>query len=394
MDSSLVYRKSGLGAAQLTADHGRALSPRERQVLVLVNGQRTIAELSDLFGADTIQRLIPDLEAKGFAKRVEPKIGAELGGTVTQLHVASLPRRKPSRPARDLRAPRVPIVWIGLSLALIVSFATWTAHRFSSQPGAMSRFDAVPVQPQPIVGIVEPAPTVASDENLSQQSAPVSVPAASPPPAASAFKAVPASPARSAQRAAPGAPEAVEATAPTALAAVVAAMDAPMPVPGADPRSSAATADPPGSAPTADPSRSAPIVDPPSSAPVADPPSSAPVAEPPPAVPPANPQAAVAETKVAMQDPSRQAPGDQVSLRPLRHDPPRIPPKARLDGVVEGHARARLWVTAEGKVDQVDIIEATPQGVLDDEIRRALSLWTYDPPGRSVKDTVELTLKP
>jgi TonB family protein len=385
MDSSLVYRKSGLGAAQLTADHGRALSPRERQVLVLVNGQRTIAELSDLFGADTIQRLIPDLEAKGFAKRVEPKIGAELGGTVTQLHVASLPRRKPSRPARDLRAPRLPIVWIGLSLALIVSFATWTAHRFSRQPSAMSRFDAVPVQPQPIVGIVEPAPTVASDENLSQQSAPVSVPAASTLPAASAFKAVPASPARSAQRAAPGAPEAVEATAPTALAAVVAAMDAPMPVPGADPRSSAATADPPGSAPTADPSRSAPIV---------DPPSSAPVVEPPPAVPSANPQAAVAETKVAMQDPSPQAPGDQVSLRPLRRDPPRIPPKALLDGVVEGHARARLWVTAEGKVDRVDIIEATPQGVLDDEIRRALSLWTYDPPGRSAEDTVELTLKP
>ena len=206
MDNSLVYRKSGLGAAQLTADHGRALSPRERQVLVLVNGQRTIAELSDLFGADTIQRLIPDLEAKGFAKRVEPKIGAESGGTVTQLHVASSPRARPSKPARDLRARRYPIVWIGLSLALFLSFAAWTAHRFSNQ---------------------------------------------------------------------------------------------------------------------------------------------------------------AAKTKVATQNPPPQAAGDQASLRPLRHDPPRIPPKAQLDGVVEGHARARLWVTAEGKVDQVDIIEETPQGVLD-----------------------------
>ena len=377
MDNSLVYRKSGLGAAQLSADHGRALSPRERQVLVLVNGQRTIAELSDLFGADTIQRLIPDLEAKGFAKRVEPKIGAESGGTVTQLHVASLPRARRSKPVRDLRARRYPIVWIGLSLALVLSFAAWTAHRFSNQAGAISRSDGLPVQPQPIVALVEPAPTVASDQNLSQQSAPVPVSAAAvaaapPLPAASALNAVAASPARAAQPVAPSPAEAVEATAPTVSAAAVAAMDAPMPVPSADGPSSTPSVDAPSSTPSVDAPSSTPSVD----------------------ASPANPQAAVAETKVATQNPPPQAPGDQVSLRPLRHDSPRIPPKALLDGVVEGHARARLWVTADGKVDQVDIIEATPQGVLDDEIRRALSLWTYDPPGRSAEDIVELTLKP
>jgi outer membrane biosynthesis protein TonB len=32
--------------------------------------------------------------------------------------------------------------------------------------------------------------------------------------------------------------------------------------------------------------------------------------------------------------------------------------------------------------------------VFDDEVRRALSLWTYDPPGHAVKTTVELTFKP
>jgi protein TonB len=92
--------------------------------------------------------------------------------------------------------------------------------------------------------------------------------------------------------------------------------------------------------------------------------------------------------------PPAQAASAAVPLRALRHDPPQLPPQVVLGGTVEGHVRARLWVTPEGKVDQVDIIEATPRRVLDDEVRRALSLWTYDPPGHPTEDVVELTLKP
>jgi len=56
--------------------------------------------------------------------------------------------------------------------------------------------------------------------------------------------------------------------------------------------------------------------------------------------------------------------------------------------------RVRLWVTPEGKVDQVDILEATPRGVFDDEVRRALSLWSFEPPGRPTEQIVDLTLRP
>ena len=85
---------------------------------------------------------------------------------------------------------------------------------------------------------------------------------------------------------------------------------------------------------------------------------------------------------------------DPVTLRPLRHDPPQFPERALRDGIVESQVRARLWVTPEGKVDQVDIIAATPPRVFDDEVRRALSLWTFEPTGRPSEEVVDLTLKP
>jgi outer membrane biosynthesis protein TonB len=54
----------------------------------------------------------------------------------------------------------------------------------------------------------------------------------------------------------------------------------------------------------------------------------------------------------------------------------------------------RLRVTPEGRVDQIDIVEATPPGVVDDEVRRTLSLRTFEAPARSTDEIVDLTLKP
>ena len=95
-----------------------------------------------------------------------------------------------------------------------------------------------------------------------------------------------------------------------------------------------------------------------------------------------------------MGSPSTEPTSDPFTLRPLRHDPPHIPQKAVGDGIVEGHAQVRLWVTPEGKVDQVDVLEASPPGVFDDEVRRVLSLWTFEPPGHPTDAIVQLTLQP
>ena len=35
-----------------------------------------------------------------------------------------------------------------------------------------------------------------------------------------------------------------------------------------------------------------------------------------------------------------------------------------------------------------------PRGVLDEEVKRTLSLWTFEPPGHPVDEVVELTLEP
>jgi len=55
---------------------------------------------------------------------------------------------------------------------------------------------------------------------------------------------------------------------------------------------------------------------------------------------------------------------------------------------------ARIWVTAEGNVDRVEIVEATPPQVFDEEVRRALSTWTFDPPGRATDTTIKVVFKP
>jgi hypothetical protein len=84
-DSSVVYRKSGSGAAQLVSSHSGPLSARERQVLILLDGRRTIEELSEFFGAEAIWSLINSLEAKGFAKRVDPDLPPEWANSVTRI---------------------------------------------------------------------------------------------------------------------------------------------------------------------------------------------------------------------------------------------------------------------------------------------------------------------
>jgi hypothetical protein len=72
MDKSLVYRKTGRGTTELAATHGGALSPAARRVLILLDGQRTLAELADLFGADLVEHIVSELEANGFARMVDP----------------------------------------------------------------------------------------------------------------------------------------------------------------------------------------------------------------------------------------------------------------------------------------------------------------------------------
>jgi TonB family protein len=378
MDDSLVYRKSGLGAAQLAATHGRALSPPERCVLILMDGRRTIAELSDFFGAEVVQRLVPGLETKGFAKQVDP-LAADWGA-VTQLHV---PAAEPPRPAPDRRSDGHPLVWIALATVLAIGGSYWATNRYRSQADAGWRMQTL-AQVLPIDRYGLPTSTDAVNASGPEHSAPVTITPISRRPAVTVLKSAAAT---SLTRAAPQIvardrpviartesrrPSPVHATAsavPVADFAAASAVRVALP----------ATQSLPPQVATAAGTSGAP----------AAPPADAQIAAPAPL-----PAASAPQTVVAMQAPPVQPASNPLTLRPLRNDPPQFPERALRDGIVQSQVRAHLWVTPEGKVDQVDIVEASPPGVFDDEVRRALSLWTFEPPGRPTEKVIDLTLKP
>lgn len=388
MDDSLVYRKSGLGAAQLVATHNGALSRPQRHVLIVLDGRRTIAELSNLFGAETVRRVVPELEAKGFAKQVDTALAAAWDGAVTQLYVRA-PAAERSRPVPWQRSDGHPLAWIALAVTLAIGSSYWATDRYRNQAEAAWRMDRALALRAPIdaygastssdvIDAAGPAPVKITP--ISRLPAVrVSEPAAATTPARTAPQAVardhPAVVRSQAQRALPdhSVPFAAQSTpmeGTTAAAAVkVDTVERPatqaLPPPGATAaEASAAAVDSPAAAPIAAPD---PVA-------AADPPAASP-------------------EQVAMAAPAQPA-GDSIAPRPLRHDPPRFPAQALRDGIAESRVRVRLWITPEGKVDQVDILEATPRGVFDDEVRRALSLWSFEPPGRPTEQIVDLTLKP
>jgi TonB family protein len=422
MDDGLVYRKSGRGAAQLAATHHGALSTRERHLLILLDGRRTIAELCDLLGAESVRSLIPELEAKGFAKRVDPALAPEWANAITQFQVTR-PAGETPGPAPNRRSDGHPLVWIALLTVAAVAGSHWATDRFKSQADAAWRFDLGQALPMDSYGV--PTSSDAIDANPPQQAAPAAIAPISRLPAVDLVRTGAAAPtARTALRVAThdgpaiGRGEArgpspvhrapsTAASPPAGGSAPTPAVDvgAPVGLPGAAAvTSAAATASPaatPISAPDAVSAADRPAAAPGTEVAMAAPPAVVRGAElatePPPtaarATEPAMaaPAAAASETDVAAAAPP---PGEPVALRPLRHDPPRFPERALRDGIVQSQARVRLWVTPEGKVDQVDIIQATPPGLFDDEVRRALSLWTFEPPGRPMDEVVDLTLKP
>ncbi len=64
----MVYEKSALGFMEFTTDK-RTLSVRERQVLLLVNGVRTLDDLEKFFKKELLLETIRKLEAEGYIQR-------------------------------------------------------------------------------------------------------------------------------------------------------------------------------------------------------------------------------------------------------------------------------------------------------------------------------------
>jgi hypothetical protein len=148
IDESVVYRKSGRGAAELAATHGGPLSPRERQLLILLDGRRTIAELSQLFGAEAVRSLTAELEAKGFAERSDPEPPPGGDGPVAPSDVGS------AASERSKATPRWHRDWFALVnlgmlvLVMALAGALWAIGKRPSS--VIVPFDATPKRTLPI----------------------------------------------------------------------------------------------------------------------------------------------------------------------------------------------------------------------------------------------------
>jgi TonB family protein len=416
MDDSIIYRKTRRGATELAATHG-TLSHAARRVLILLNGERTLAELADLFGSETVEHSIADLEAQGFARQIDP---GEAGETTQSIPTLTGPTL-----VGDLRpiahdpppAARRGSGWITMGLfgaAVVLASGYWLIwrpnHAVPVATAAASSEDQggpTQAQPQPIVRELPlsglPAVTVSATPSTKASATPTSDEVASEDTVAivpaSAFATGPASASeepsakgrrgsqQSASSAAKSAPssEAEPSPAPGSPPAGARAVSAQV-ASAASPRLDHTAVDAPAAeatspAPTPASERETPAA--PRSVPVATTP-------PPPAAAPA--ASAPPEQLAALTPPTRPK-SAPVQLHPRNHNPPEYPGRALRARILEGTVLARLSVNAEGGVDQVDIVKANPAHVFDDEVKRALSQWTFDPPGHPVDTTVELNFK-
>ncbi len=466
MDESLVYRKTRLGAAELAATHG-TLSPPARRVLILLDGRRPISELAALLGLEAVERSVSELEAHGYARRVET-VGEDPTtlilrthtGTTVPAHSGLGPRTGPGPGTgtgsgagtvgldseESGSAPRKGRVgWVLLLFATAALGSGFWMFGRAARPSntaadpppaalaadphgpdrgqvalaADSREEPAltpppqPVRELPLSGLPEvivkapgapagaqsgararrPLETAATAE-ASLPPAALAPPATSTPVVASADQTVASALAISESRP----PDPPMVTAATAPADTKAREAKPAPTAPADTRAreaqTAATA-------PADTRAHELQAAAPQTAPVAPAaPTPAPAVAPEPAqalrTPPGAPAtgAGRAPTQLASLAPPQAPASAPVELHARKRVQPEFPARALRSGIREGHVLARIWVTPEGKVDQVDIVSATPARVFDEEVRRALSLWAFDPPGRAANATIELSFTP
>jgi TonB family protein len=387
MDDSLVYRKSGLGAAQLVQTHTDTLSRPERHVLIMLDGKRTIAELAEIFGPDMVRQIVPKLEERGFAKQIDLSARAVWDGAITQFH-PGLSSAEVSKLVRRRRLYEHPLLWIALALFLAIEADDWAINRYRSRIDTAWQPEVAPV---PIDPYGMSASNGAIDGDRPKPPAPAPITAISfPLEVTNSGKAAATVPARAATEAVPRDRQASVRSPSRRASAVNAQATTGVGRPSADAAAASVAKVASGDKPAGEPPAAPDATKAETTAASATSPAESPIGAPAMLVADG---AANGSGQVAIASTAQPA-SDLVALRPLRHDPPKFPEKALRDGIVESHVRVRLWVTPEGKVDQVDILEATPKGIFDDEVRKALSLWSFEPPGQPKEAIVELTLKP
>ncbi|MFG6468556.1 energy transducer TonB [Roseateles sp. BYS87W] len=81
-----------------------------------------------------------------------------------------------------------------------------------------------------------------------------------------------------------------------------------------------------------------------------------------------------------------------ASPKIIKKVPPEFPAEATKKGISTGVVKAKLMIDADGKVSDVEIVEAEPKRVFDRAVKAALMEWKFEP-GEKTTHEVKLVFK-
>jgi len=389
MPNTHIYRKTELGTYVLNNVRSE-LSPLMRQLLVLVNGNRTVEELGEIFGADKVDQTLSLLELQGYvqiapgppptvpAPNAAPRtLGASRTTAPNPANVSPAPiARQAALVEPPAPAPSAaPIASFGLPQLLFLIgavgllgvaagyFIFGHAPEANLAPAQDARVEPLP---KPILRPETPDPLTKAPSVAAPGSAAVGI----------TRRAEPAKPQAAALARVPATPATQVSPVPVAKATQGFAAPTEAPAPNASPNASAKPTAAVAVSPTPAPAVATPK-------PPATPPDLAQrpaTPMPPPSVPRPTSEPASASA----------APVLRVRSRVL----PEIARRARRAGIDVGTLLARLYVNSKGTVDRVEILEAKPPEIVDGDVKDALSQWTFEPPGVPAQKEIQFNFKP
>jgi TonB family protein len=349
-----IYGKTESGKNALTSARG-ALSSAARQLLILIDGRRTLDDLSAMLGAETLERSLEQLEAQGHVALLRhfPESDESLDEGPTPHK--STPAVAPAKPAPAAESPRPPIT---------VAPSKSAAPTKSPEAAAMPKVQPVATTAHPEAAVTR------SRARWSRRTLGVTAfllvagaIALAWPQLREGFDSEVAPRLREAlsSQVWPRLRDAINSlTQDVADSQTVTAAPAPaMPDrPIAAPAATAATKPP--SRPAATPSTPDSRADAGATTAAAE---------------ASTPKAATART-----------------LQIHSQFTPQISQQAKDLGITAGRVEVVLFVSPHGGVERVELVSATPPEVYDDEMRRVFEKWTFEPPGVPGRMTVRLDI--
>jgi protein TonB len=74
----------------------------------------------------------------------------------------------------------------------------------------------------------------------------------------------------------------------------------------------------------------------------------------------------------------------------IKKVPPEFPREAAQQSITNGSVKAKMNIDGDGKVTDVEILEAQPRRIFDKAVTRALMDWKFEPSGEKQSHEVKL----